>query len=118
MEVHTRRVRILDVTAHPARRLGPDQVEQLIADYESGATVYELCDRFGIERRTVSSILHRLGVPMRRRGLSPDQTDLASLAGTSPTLNASARLRTGRSSRWEVAEHERGGHALQGGGEE
>ncbi|MEU9685392.1 hypothetical protein [Amycolatopsis japonica] len=40
-----------------------------------GATVYELGDRFGIERRTVSSILHRHGVPMRRRGLSPDQVD-------------------------------------------
>ena len=32
-------------------------------------------DRFGIERRTVSNILHRHGVPMRRRGLSPDQVD-------------------------------------------
>ncbi|TNC23812.1 hypothetical protein FG385_20490 [Amycolatopsis alkalitolerans] len=58
-----------------ARQLGADQVEQLIAEYRSGATVYELGDRFGIERRTVSSILHRHGVPMRRRGLSPDQVD-------------------------------------------
>ena len=49
--------------------------EQLIADYRSGATVYELGDRFGIERRTVSTILHRNGVPMRRRGLSPEQVD-------------------------------------------
>jgi hypothetical protein len=37
--------------------------------------VYELGDRFGIERRKVSNILHRHGVPMRRRGLSPDQVD-------------------------------------------
>jgi hypothetical protein len=58
-----------------ARRLRADQVEQLIADYRSGATVYELGDRFDIERRTVSNILHRHGVPMRRRGLSPDQVD-------------------------------------------
>jgi hypothetical protein len=58
-----------------ARQLGPEQVEQLIADYRSGATVYELGDRFGIERRTVSTILHRHGVPMRRRGLSPEQVD-------------------------------------------
>jgi hypothetical protein len=28
-----------------------------------------------IERRTVSNILHRHGVAMRRRGLSPDQVD-------------------------------------------
>ncbi|VVJ19595.1 Uncharacterised protein [Amycolatopsis camponoti] len=58
-----------------ARQLRADQVEQLIADYQSGATVYELGDRFGIERRTVSTILRRHGVPMRRRGLSPDQVD-------------------------------------------
>jgi hypothetical protein len=60
-----------------ARQLGPHQVERLIAEYQSGATVYELGDQFGIERRTVSSILHRHGVPMRRRGLSPDQVDHA-----------------------------------------
>ncbi|RSN66007.1 hypothetical protein DMH01_06655 [Amycolatopsis sp. WAC 04182] len=60
-----------------ARQLSPDQVEQLLAAYQSGATVYELGDRFGIERRTVSNILHRHGVPMRRRGLSPDQVDNA-----------------------------------------
>ncbi|PXY25742.1 hypothetical protein BA062_25500 [Prauserella flavalba] len=60
-----------------ARQLGSEQVVQLIADYQSGATVYELGDRFGIERRTVSNILHRHGVPMRRRGLSEDQIDEA-----------------------------------------
>jgi site-specific DNA recombinase len=32
-------------------------------------------DRFGIERRTVSNILQRHGVPTRRRGLSPKQVD-------------------------------------------
>ncbi|WP_091675194.1 helix-turn-helix domain containing protein [Amycolatopsis marina] len=58
-----------------ARQLDTDQIQQLIADYHSGATVYELGDRFGIERRTVSNILHRHGVPMRRRGLSPEQVD-------------------------------------------
>jgi site-specific DNA recombinase len=39
--------------------------------------VYELGDRFGIERRTVSNILHRYQVPMRRRSLSPEQVDTA-----------------------------------------
>jgi chromosomal replication initiation ATPase DnaA len=58
-----------------ARRLGEQQVQQLIAGYQSGATVYELGDRFGIERRTVSNILQRHGVTMRRRGLSPDQVN-------------------------------------------
>jgi hypothetical protein len=36
-------------------------------------TTYELGDRFGIDRRTVSAILRRRGVDMRRRGLSPSQ---------------------------------------------
>ncbi|MFK0244152.1 helix-turn-helix domain containing protein [Amycolatopsis azurea] len=37
--------------------------------------MYELVGRFGVERRTVSTILHRHGVPMLRRGLSPEQVD-------------------------------------------
>lgn len=57
------------------RRLPDAQVQQLIEGYKSGATVYELGDQFGIERRTVSAILHRHGVPMRRRGLSEEQID-------------------------------------------
>jgi len=80
-------VRSFPASIHPSRRRSnatahaapdnsaPIKVEQLIADYQSGATVYELGDRFGVERRTVSSILHRHGEPMRRRGLSPDQVD-------------------------------------------
>lgn len=39
--------------------------------------MYELGTRFGIERRTVSRILHRQDVPMRRRGLSSEQVDHA-----------------------------------------
>ncbi len=39
--------------------------------------MYELAARFGTERRTVSNILHRHAVPMRRRGLTPDQVDTA-----------------------------------------
>ena len=58
-----------------ARQLGAEQIQELIAGYQSGSTVYELGAQFGIERRTVSAILHRHGVPMRRRGLSPEQVD-------------------------------------------
>lgn len=47
----------------------------LIHDYVGGATTYELSKTFGVDRRTVSAILHRYDVPMRRRGLSTDQTD-------------------------------------------
>ena len=60
-----------------ARQLDIDQVEALIQGYVAGATTYELGDRFGIDRRTVSAILHRHNVPMRRRGLSFHQVDEA-----------------------------------------
>jgi transposase len=60
-----------------ARQLSAEQIQELIASYQSGSTVYELGAQFGIERRTVSTILHRHGVPMRRRGLSPEQVDHA-----------------------------------------
>jgi DNA-binding CsgD family transcriptional regulator len=60
-----------------ARQLDDKQVRRLIAGYEDGATVYELGDEFGINRRTVSAILHRNGVEKRRRGLSLEQIDKA-----------------------------------------
>jgi DNA-directed RNA polymerase specialized sigma24 family protein len=60
-----------------AKQLDADQIEELIVGYQAGATVYQLGDRFGIDRRTVSQHLHRHGVPMRRRGLSPGQIDEA-----------------------------------------
>ena len=60
-----------------ARQLDANQIQELIAGYQAGATVYELASQFGIERRTVSNILHRYQVPMRRRGLSPEQVDEA-----------------------------------------
>ncbi|ONM48234.1 helix-turn-helix domain-containing protein [Nocardia donostiensis] len=60
-----------------ARQLDAEEVAELITGYQAGATVYELADRFGIERRTVSNILHRHQVPMRARGLSPNQIDTA-----------------------------------------
>lgn len=59
------------------RHLQPEQVEKLIAGYQAGATVYELGDLFGIDRKTVSRILRRHDVPMRRTGLLPEQVDEA-----------------------------------------
>jgi DNA-directed RNA polymerase specialized sigma24 family protein len=64
-------------TPGTAKQLDAEQVQELIAGYQAGATVYELGEQFGIERRTVSDILHRNEVPMRRRGLSPEQINEA-----------------------------------------
>jgi hypothetical protein len=58
-----------------ARQLGNEQIQELIAGYRSGSTVYELADVFKVERRTVNAILHRHAVPMRRCGLSDDQVE-------------------------------------------
>jgi hypothetical protein len=60
-----------------ARQLDGEQVQRLIDGYEAGATVYELGERFGIVRQTVSKILKRHGVAMRERSLSPEQVDEA-----------------------------------------
>lgn len=49
----------------------------LIAGYQAGATVYQLGERFGIDRKTVSQVLRHHEVPMRRRVLSPEQIDEA-----------------------------------------
>lgn len=59
------------------RHLQPDQVEKLVAGCQAGATVYELGDLFGIDRKTVSRILRRHDVPMRRTGLLLEQVDEA-----------------------------------------
>lgn len=60
-----------------ARQLDAEQVEQLIADYRAGATVYTLGRHFGIDRRTVGAILKRHGVQTRWQRLSLDQIDEA-----------------------------------------
>jgi DNA invertase Pin-like site-specific DNA recombinase len=60
-----------------AWQLSNDQIQQLIAGYQSGSTVYELADQFGIDRKTVSRILRRHDIPMRRTGLLPEQIDEA-----------------------------------------
>ncbi len=49
----------------------------MVAGYQAGATVYELGDQFGIDRKTVSRILQRHNIPMRRTGLLPKQVDEA-----------------------------------------
>ena len=55
------------------RRLAPDEMTALAEEYQAGATVYELAERFGINRKTVALHLHRQGVEMRRQGLDDEQ---------------------------------------------
>nr|WP_241832801.1 hypothetical protein [Amycolatopsis sp. CB00013] len=58
-----------------ARRLSEAEVADLIEGYLAGVPVAQLGRRFGIDRRTVSQILRRRGVSIRKRGLLPEQVD-------------------------------------------
>lgn len=59
-----------------ARQLSNQQAHELTVAYQSGETVYDLAERFKINRKTVSGILHRAGVQIRGR-LTSEQVDEA-----------------------------------------
>lgn len=48
------------------RRLNDKQIDQLVADYQAGQTVYELAAKYGINRKSVSKHLH---ARLRERGV-------------------------------------------------
>jgi lambda repressor-like predicted transcriptional regulator len=64
-------------TADSDHQPGHDQAKQVIAGYQAGATIYQLSNQYGIDRKTVSRILHRHNLPMRRTGLTAKQVDQA-----------------------------------------
>lgn len=57
------------------RRLDKDEIERLIAAYKAGSTVYQLAERWGCHRTTVSQCLKSHGVRMRRVPPSEKQLD-------------------------------------------
>jgi site-specific DNA recombinase len=59
------------------RRLRRSEIDELLAGYKAGATVYQLAERFGIHRETVSLLLERERIPRRNRPLSPVQIEQA-----------------------------------------
>jgi len=59
------------------RRLRPPEIDELVASYRAGATVYQLANEFQIHRATVSLLLERQRVPRRNRPLSPAQIEKA-----------------------------------------
>ena len=54
------------------RRLTAEQVQQLVAEYENGASVQDLASHWGIHRTTVAAQLRQAGVRLRRQGV-PDR---------------------------------------------
>jgi DNA-directed RNA polymerase specialized sigma24 family protein len=59
------------------RKLKTDEVTHLVAQYQAGATVYELAGQFKINRKTVSLHLQRCGIKMRLQGLADEQVAVA-----------------------------------------
>jgi DNA-directed RNA polymerase specialized sigma24 family protein len=66
------------VTRQTQIRLAPHEVKALAAAYRDGKTIKELAQRFGIHRLTVTALLRRHRVEMRRAGLTPDDVAVAS----------------------------------------
>jgi transposase-like protein len=54
------------------RQLRPHELDELEATYRAGATVYQLAEQFGIERRTVGKHLRAHGVDTTPPALRPD----------------------------------------------
>lgn len=53
--------------------LTASEVDRLVDDYRSGASVNELAERYGVHRATVSAHLTRRGTPRRRSGLGVEE---------------------------------------------
>jgi transposase-like protein len=54
------------------RRLNPEQVDQLIAEYQTGDSMLQLAKRWGLHRTTVAEHLRRAGVVVKQRGVPPE----------------------------------------------
>lgn len=67
----------MPATAPPARktcpRVSPEKAARIVAGYQSGKTVYELANEHRINRVTVSEVLKREGVKLRRQPPSEQQ---------------------------------------------
>lgn len=57
------------------RRLTPEQVARLVAEYEGGKDMKALAARWGMHRATVAAHLRRAGVELRRQGVPAELLD-------------------------------------------
>jgi transposase-like protein len=55
--------------------LTPDELKQVAACYNAGATVYELAAEFGCHRATIAERLKLAGVTMRHQPTTTEQVD-------------------------------------------
>lgn len=55
------------------RRLTAEQIEQLVTEYQAGASMKELATRWSMHRTSVAARLRQAGVELRRQGIPADQ---------------------------------------------
>jgi DNA-binding CsgD family transcriptional regulator len=68
------------------------EVDHLVADYEAGAGVLELAEKYGIHRATVFAHLRRREVPRRHPGLSDyEQAEAVRLSQDGMSMRAIGR---------------------------
>ena len=56
-------------------RLGSEEIDQLVAQYQAGAKVNDLAARFRINRYTVNQHIERAGVRLHYPALSPEEIE-------------------------------------------
>jgi hypothetical protein len=61
------------------RHLRDSEVDQLVAKYKAGSTVYELGELYAINRQTVGKHLRQRGVDTRPPGLAPGDVGAAAV---------------------------------------
>lgn len=54
-------------------RLSDARVQEMVAGYQSGSTVYELAAQFGCHRKTVSNLLKTRGIALRMGSMTDEQ---------------------------------------------
>ena len=70
------------------RRLTETQTVELAAEYEAGATVYELATEFGCNRLTVAERLKKSGISMRGQSPTSEEIDAMGKLHASGLSNA------------------------------
>jgi DNA-binding NarL/FixJ family response regulator len=57
------------------RRLDPEEVDQLVADYAAGVPISQLTETFNVDQRTVQKRVREAGLPRRSERLSQRQVE-------------------------------------------
>lgn len=76
------------------RRLSPEKLQQLLADYRAGTSANELAQRYDLSRATIRVLLRESGVPRRYQAMPEAEADqvVALYVGGSTIAEVAAML--------------------------